>query len=425
MISQRDHSLLPLSAGSHVRVRQSHRSPYAGRCGTINSIDASDSKGPFLVCFEDGTQFRYRNHEIEPAQQRPAQNRNRRNYFLGKIMRDHFQMLFVLAIVSVTLIVSGCGPGPNPKLQGKAEAQEQQQSPAPAATPAAEPATPVPAPAPVRERPAPVAKPKQERPVTQPPAKPAPAPAPTNTTPAAAPGPNTASAAPGTVSLPAPTAPPVAAPVPPADEVKPQPVEPPPPRKISVPSGTLVAIRMIDSVDSETAHAGETFKASLDQPILVDNETVFPKGSDVYVKLAKVQAAGRVSGHSEIQLQLDRIFLGKTAYAVESNPYVSTGTGQGGKTARSAGIGAAIGAAIGAIAGGGKGAAIGGATGAGAGAGVEAVRKGEQVRVDSETRLDFRLENSLDVTLESPSTTTDNSRRNNPSDRPRFGTRQR
>ena len=81
----------------------------------------------------------------------------------------------------------------------------------------------------------------------------------------------------------------------------------------------------------------------------------------------------------------------------------------------------AIGAAIGAISGGGKGAVIGGATGAGAGAGVEAVRKGEQVRVDSETRLDFRLENSLDVTLQSPSSTP---QRTNPSGPVRFGTRQ-
>jgi hypothetical protein len=179
---------------------------------------------------------------------------------------------------------------------------------------------------------------------------------------------------------------------------------------------------MIDSVDSETSRVGETFKASLDAPIVVDNETVFPKGSEVYVKLAKVQQAGRVSGQSELQLQLDKIFLGKQSYLLETNKYVTTGAGQGGRTARSAGIGAAIGAAIGAISGGGKGAVIGGATGAGAGAGVEAIRKGEQVKVDSETRLDFRLEEPLEVTLQSPSS--NSSQRNNPSGPVRFGTRQ-
>jgi hypothetical protein len=199
-------------------------------------------------------------------------------------------------------------------------------------------------------------------------------------------------------------------------------VEPPAPREVKIPSGTLVAVRMIDSVDSETAHQGETFKASLEEPIVLDNETVFPKNSEVYVKLTKVQSAGRVSGKSELQLQLDRIFLGKTGYVLESSTYVNTGAGQGGKTARSAGIGAAIGAAIGAISGGGKGAVIGATTGAGAGAGVEAIRKGEQVRVESETRLDFRLEAPLEVTLQSPSSNT--SRRNNPSGPVRLGTRQ-
>jgi hypothetical protein len=177
---------------------------------------------------------------------------------------------------------------------------------------------------------------------------------------------------------------------------------------------------MIDSVDSETATVGETFKASLDEPIIVDGEMVFPTGSEVYVKLSKVQSAGRVRGKSELQLQLDRISLGSRSYLLDSSTYVSTGASQTGRTARSAGLGAAIGAAIGAISGGGKGAAIGAATGAGAGAGVEAIRKGEQVRVDSETKLDFRLEESLEVTLQSPSS----SQRNNPSGPLRFGTRQ-
>ena len=92
---------------------------------------------------------------------------------------------------------------------------------------------------------------------------------------------------------------------------------------------------------------------------------------------------------------------------LESSTYVNTGASQGTRTARTAGIGAAIGAAIGAIAGGGKGAVIGGATGAGAGAGagVEAVTKGEQVRVDSEAKLDFRLENPIDVTVQNPTPT--------------------
>src|SRR5262249_42462347 len=245
-------------------------------------------------------------------------------------MKTHFQLLFLSILVS-GMLLSACGPAPNPKLQGKS-AESQEPAPAPAAAPAPAPAPqPQPSAAPVVEAPRPLpVKPKQQ---TQT-AKPAPR---VVNAPASAPSPtpvsNTASAAPGTLTLPAPVAPPVPVPVPPVDEVKPERVEPPAPRQVTVPSGTLVAVRMIDSVDSETARLGETFKASLDEPIIVDKETVFPKGSEVYVKLSKVQAAGRVSGRSELQLQLDRIYLGKKSYLVQSSTYATTGASQGGRTA--------------------------------------------------------------------------------------------
>jgi hypothetical protein len=178
---------------------------------------------------------------------------------------------------------------------------------------------------------------------------------------------------------------------------------------------------MIDSVDTETASLGETFKASLDAPVKIDEETVFPRGAEVYVKLTNVQSAGRVRGRSELQLELDSISVGSRTYSLESSKYVSTGASQAGRTAKSAGLGAAIGAAIGAVTGGGKGAVIGATTGAGAGAGAEAIRKGEQVRVDSETRLEFRLEEPVEVTLQASATTP---QRSNPSGPTRLGTRQ-
>jgi len=69
MLSQRDDSFVPPSAGSRVRIRESHRAPYAGYFGIVAGVDYSDSKGPFLVRFEDGIQFRYKAAEIESAQE--------------------------------------------------------------------------------------------------------------------------------------------------------------------------------------------------------------------------------------------------------------------------------------------------------------------------------------------------------------------
>ena len=318
----------------------------------------------------------------------------------------HPKSLFALLSLFLTLALSGCSGTTStsqaqPATSAKADTTDSVTPAEPiehSYTPRSRTAIEEP---PAVSRPVPKAKPsrdiaRNEVPKKEASAAEAPAPGASPTAPAASP----------TLTLPAPVAPAVDAPGAPPEptQVKSEPVAPVA-RQVSVHKGTPVSIRMIDAVDSATAHVGETFKASLDSPIVVDNETVFPKGAEVYVKLTKVESAGRLSGKSELQLQLDRIFLGDKSYTLESNTFENTGASQGARTARSAGLGAAIGAAIGAISGGGKGAIIGGATGAGAGAGVEAVRKGEQIRVDSETRLDFRLENPLDVTIQFPSPT--------------------
>jgi hypothetical protein len=186
----------------------------------------------------------------------------------------------------------------------------------------------------------------------------------------------------------------------------PQPPPPPAPpertiRQVTIPSGTLVAVRMTDSVNSETARVGETFRATLDAPLTVDQESVAPQGTDVYLRLIHVESAGKLMGRSKISLELDRILIGGKSYTVASEVYEKQGESQTQQTAKHTGIGAAIGAAVGAIAGGKKGAIIGAGVGGGAGVAIEATGKSEQVQIDSESRLDFRLEHPLEVTLDS------------------------
>jgi len=411
MSFQSDSRLSSFFTGVRVRICQSVRAPHAGCDGIITSVDEDDTRGPYLVRFEDGTQFRYRPHEIESVLAPPRQHKG--SQLIGRIMKTHFQIFTVFIAVA---LLSACGPAPNPKLSA---------TPEKAAPEAAAPVVkeePPPAPAPVVQPEAPVvSRPKSSTRVNREPVRTPAAAKPVSVAARPAPAEDRTEDGPRTLNLPAPITPPIAEPVPPAPQIQPEPVAVAPViRRMRVPSGTILAVRMTDSVDSETANVGETFKATLDAPVVVNDETVFPEGVDVFVKLSKVQSAGRVSGRSELQLELDRIFLGSESYSLESSKYVSTGSSQAGRTAKTAGLGAAIGAAIGAISGGGKGAIIGGATGAGAGAGVEAIRKGEQVRVESETRLEFRLEDAVEVTLESPSHTLP--QRNYPSG-PRLGTR--
>jgi hypothetical protein len=122
------------------------------------------------------------------------------------------------------------------------------------------------------------------------------------------------------------------------------------------------------------------------------------KGTDVYGRLANSQKSGTFTGKSELQLELSRIVIDGKDYPVVSSDYTLQGKGQGSSTAKKVGGIAAAGAIIGAIAGGGKGAAIGAAAGGATGAGVQVLTKGEQVKIPSETLLEFRLQQPVTVT---------------------------
>jgi hypothetical protein len=192
--------------------------------------------------------------------------------------------------------------------------------------------------------------------------------------------------------------PPVQPPAP-APAPLPPPPPPPEPRQVQVPAGTTLTIRMIDGIDSSVNQAGEIFHASLENPIVVDNEVIVSKGADVYVRLVNASSAGRMTGKSELGLELVKLDYQGQSYPLVSNNYSVSGSSRGKNTAAKVGGGAALGAIIGALAGGGKGAAIGAGVG-GAGGGIyQASTHGKQVKVPSETKLDFQLNQPVTITV--------------------------
>jgi hypothetical protein len=163
-------------------------------------------------------------------------------------------------------------------------------------------------------------------------------------------------------------------------------------KKIYVPAGTRILIRMIDSIDSTKQKTGDRFTASLETNLVVDNIVVAPRGATVYGRLASAESAGRMKGSSELTLELTDIVIKGTAYPLLTSTYEVKGQGEGSKTAKKVIGGAGLGALIGGIAGGGKGAGIGALAGAGAGTAVAASKKGQQLTIPSETLLEFRLQ---------------------------------
>jgi hypothetical protein len=163
-------------------------------------------------------------------------------------------------------------------------------------------------------------------------------------------------------------------------------------KRITVPAGTRILIRIVDSIDSTKQKTGYRFTATLETNLQAEDTTVAPRGTTLYGRLAQASSAGRMSGSSELTLELTDIVINGTAYPLLTSTYEVKGKGEGGSTAKKVVGGAGLGALIGGVAGGGKGAGIGALAGAGAGTAVAASKKGQQLQISSESLLEFRLE---------------------------------
>jgi len=190
-----------------------------------------------------------------------------------------------------------------------------------------------------------------------------------------------------------PPAPPPARPAASATAPAPKPAAKP---ALTVPAGTTINVRLTQGIDVDATQAGQTFKALVDDPIMIGGNIVVPRGASAVLQAVKVEQSGKMKGSDLISLKMHSFTFGGMVYEVTTNYVESKSGGEGKKTAGKIGGGAGLGALIGGIAGGGKGAAIGAAVGAAGGAAVAA--GGEQhLKVAAETRLQFKLTAAVNV----------------------------
>jgi len=179
---------------------------------------------------------------------------------------------------------------------------------------------------------------------------------------------------------------------------------PPPPSNDSriseavvVPQGTPLTVRMIDNVDSQDARMGDQFRASIEDPVVIDGKTVIPRGTDVSVRLVDDKQSGKIQGRTVLTLAITTMNVNGRMIDVTTGDVQQASGSRGARSAKVIGATTALGAIIGAAAGGGKGAAIGAGSGAAVGTGAEMATKGQRVKIPSETRLTFTLSNDLRI----------------------------
>ncbi len=224
-----------------------------------------------------------------------------------------------------------------------------------------------------------------------PPPTPAPAAQPANNPPPQ----ETASNAPARVG----NAPPPDALAPPPPERKVEPPPPPQPHTVTIPAGTTLSVRLGETLSTQRSRAGDTFTATLDQPLVVDGFVIAERGARAQGRVVESDPAGRVHGLAQLSLELTQINTSDgQKVRVNTAAFRKQAESTKKKDAAKVGIGAALGAAIGAIAGGGKGAAIGAGVGGAAGAGDVMLTRGQAAEIPVETRLSFRLSEPVTIT---------------------------
>jgi hypothetical protein len=177
-------------------------------------------------------------------------------------------------------------------------------------------------------------------------------------------------------------------------------VEKPKPQPIVVPSGTVFTVRTGQALSSKTSQTGQTFLATLAQPVSVHGRSAIPSGASITGTVVNAKAKGKIKGQGELDLALTSVAVAGQTYQIQTATVSQTVKGKGKRTAVTTGGGAGAGALIGGLAGGGKGALIGLGAGAAAGLAGGALTGNTQIEIPAESALSFTL--SAPLTLPPP-----------------------
>ena len=166
---------------------------------------------------------------------------------------------------------------------------------------------------------------------------------------------------------------------------------------IVIPEGTVITVRLGNTLSSKTSSAGDGFTATVAQPVTVDGKTVIKEGAAAHGSVVDAKAMGHFKGGALLEVKLDSVTIEGKETPIHTGMVARQLAGKGKRSAGFIGGGAGAGALIGALAGGGKGAAIGAAAGAGAGTAGAAYTGNKEITLGPETALSFKLKQSIEV----------------------------
>ncbi len=169
------------------------------------------------------------------------------------------------------------------------------------------------------------------------------------------------------------------------------------PENVVIPAGTAVAVRLQQSITSQTATGGQRFEAVLDDPIVVNGQNIAQRGANATGHVVSARSSGRLHNSGYLRIALDAVSVNGKMVPVQSSSVYIQGASHKKRNLAWIGGTTAGGALLGGIFGGGKGALIGGAAGAGAGTTAAYATGKRDVGFGAERRVTFRITQNAQV----------------------------
>jgi len=168
-------------------------------------------------------------------------------------------------------------------------------------------------------------------------------------------------------------------------------------KALVVPANTAIYVRLQQSISSTTAQSGQNFSAELDEPLVVEGQTLAPKGAPVTGRVVAARESGHMHNAGYLRITLSTITLNGKTVPLQTNSVFVSGGSYKKRNLAFIGGGAGGGALLGALMDGGKGAAIGSTVGAAGGTTAAYATGKKEVGFVAERRLGFRLTQPLNA----------------------------